>query len=257
MDFKLIKAWTEDAIGLVQLYRPEVLNALNQEMFEELLTALEAFDADGAIRCMILTGSGRAFSAGADIKQMAAMTAVDQMASPAPARWERMRRLKKPVVAAVNGFALGGGCELMMCCDVIVAGETARLGQPEINIGIIPGAGGTQRLTRAVGKFKAMELILTGRQMTAVEAEALGIVNRVVAPELVLDEARRIAREIAAKSPIAVRTAKECVLKALETTLSVGLDFERKMFALLFATEDKVEGMQAFLEKRDPKFKGT
>ncbi len=256
MDFKLIKAWTEDAIGLVQLHRPEVLNALNPEMFEELLAALEVFDADGAIRCMILTGSGRAFSAGADIKQMAGMTAVDQMASPAPARWERMRRLKKPIVAAVNGFALGGGCELMMCCDVIVAGETARIGQPEINIGIIPGAGGTQRLTRVVGKFKAMELILTGRQVTAVEAEALGIVNRVVAPELVLDEAKRIAREIAAKSPIAVRTAKECVLKALETTLSVGLDFERRMFALLFATEDKVEGMQAFLEKREPKFKG-
>ncbi len=256
MEFSLIKAWSEDAVGLVQLHRPEVLNALNQEIFEELLTALEAFDADGAIRCMILTGSGRAFSAGADIKQMAGMTAVDQMASPAPARWERMRRLKKPIVAAVNGFALGGGCELMMCCDVIVAGETARIGQPEINIGIIPGAGGTQRLTRVVGKFKAMELILTGRQVTAVEAEALGIVNRVVAPELVLDEAKRIARDIAGKSPIAVRAAKECVLKATETPLSVGLDFERKMFALLFATEDKVEGMQAFLEKRDPKFKG-
>jgi enoyl-CoA hydratase len=257
MEFTLITAWTEDAIGLVQLNRPEVLNALSQELFEEVLTALEAFDADAAIRCMILTGTGRAFSAGADIKQMAGMSAVDQMASPAPARWERMRRIKKPIVAAVNGFALGGGCELMMCCDIVVASETARFGQPEINIGIIPGAGGTQRLTRVVGKCKAMELILTGRQMSATEAEALGLVNRVVAPELVLEEARRMAREIAAKSPIAVRTAKECVQKALETPLSVGLEFERKMFALLFATEDKVEGMQAFLEKREPKFKGS
>jgi enoyl-CoA hydratase len=156
----------------------------------------------------------------------------------------------------VNGFALGGGCELMMCCDIIVAAETARVGQPEINIGIIPGAGGTQRLTRVAGKFKAMELILTGRHVTAAEAEALGLVNRVVAPELVLDEARRIAREIAAKSPIAVRAAKECILKAQETGLAVGLDFERRMFALLFATEDKVEGMQAFLGKREPKFQG-
>jgi enoyl-CoA hydratase len=257
MEFTVIKAWTEDAIGLVQLNRPEVLNALSQELFEEVLTALEAFDADPAIRCMILTGSGRAFSAGADIKQMARMSAADQMASPAPARWERLRRLRKPIVAAVNGFALGGGCELMMCCDIVVAAETARFGQPEINIGIIPGAGGTQRLTRVVGKCKAMELILTGRQMSATEAEALGLVNRVVAPELVLEEARRMAREIAAKSPIAVRTAKECVQKALETPLSVGLEFERKMFALLFATEDKVEGMQAFIEKREPKFKGS
>ena len=257
MDFKLIKAWTEDAIGLVQLNRPEVLNALNQEMFEELLTALEGFDADPAIRCMILTGSERAFSAGADIKQMVKLGAVDQMGSPAPARWERMRRLKKPIVAAVNGFALGGGCELMMCCDIIVAGETARVGQPEINIGIIPGAGGTQRLTRVVGKFKAMELILTGRHVTAAEAQSLGLVNRVVAPELVLDEARRIAREIAAKSPMAVRLAKECILKAQEIPLEIGLEFERKLFALLFATEDKAEGMQAFLEKREPKFKGN
>ncbi len=256
MEFTLIKAWTEDGIGLVELNRPEALNALSQELFKELLAALEAFDADPAIRCMILTGSGRAFSAGADIKQMARMSAVDQMASPAPARWERMRRIKKPIVAAVNGFALGGGCELMMCCDIIVAGETARFGQPEINLGIIPGAGGTQRLTRVVGKFKAAELVLTGRQMSAAEAEALGLVNRVVAPELVLDEARRMAREIAAKSPIAVRAAKECIQKALETPLSIGLEFERKMFALLFATEDKVEGMQAFLEKREPEFKG-
>lgn len=257
MEFTLVKAWTEDAIGLVQLNRPEVRNALNQEMFEELLTALEGFDADSTIRCMILTGNERAFSAGADIKQMVTMGPVDQMRSPAPARWERMRRLKKPVVAAVNGFALGGGCELMMCCDIIVAGETARLGQPEINIGIMPGAGGTQRLTRVVGKFKAMELILTGRHVTAVEAQSMGLVNRVVAPELVLDEAKRIAREIAAKSPIAVRSAKECILKAQDAPLDVGLDFERKMFALLFATEDKVEGMQAFLEKREPKFKGN
>jgi enoyl-CoA hydratase len=157
----------------------------------------------------------------------------------------------------VNGFALGGGCELMMCCDIIVAGETARVGQPEINIGIIPGAGGTQRLTHVAGKFKAMELILTGRHVTAAEAQSLGLVNRVVAPELVLDEARRIAREIAAKSPMAVRLAKECILKAQDIPLEVGLEFERKLFALLFATEDKVEGMQAFLDKREPRFKGN
>ncbi len=256
MEFTLITAWAEDAIGLVRLNRPEARNALSAEMFEELLRALEAFDAEPAIRCMIVTGDERAFSAGADIKQMAAMTAVDQMGSAAPARWERMRRLKKPILAAVNGYALGGGCELAMCCDIIVAGETARFGQPEINIGIIPGGGGTQRLTRTVGKFKAMELILTGRHLGAVEAERLGLVNRVVAPELVLDEARRIAREIAAKSPLAVRSAKECILKALETALPVGIDFERKTFNLVFATEDKAEGMQAFLEKREPKFKG-
>lgn len=256
MEFTLVRVWAEEAVGLVQLNRPEVRNALSAEMFEELLAALEGFDADPAVRCMIVTGNERAFSAGADIKQMAGLGAVDQMASPAPVRWERMRRLKKPIVAAVNGYALGGGCELAMCCDIIVAGETAKFGQPEINIGIIPGGGGTQLLTRVAGKFRAMELILTGRHLGAAEAEAMGIVNRIVAPDRVLDEARRIAREIAAKSPVAVRSAKECVLKALETPLSVGVDFERKMFALVFATEDKVEGMQAFLEKREPKFKG-
>lgn len=256
MAYENIRVRTEDSIGIVSLHRPEVLNALNAALMEELVQALEAFDRDDEIRCIILTGNERAFSAGADIKQMVDASAVEMLRHAQPARWERVRRITKPLIAAVSGYALGGGCELCMCCDIIVASETARFGQPEINIGIIPGAGGTQRLTRAVGKYLAMEMVLTGRFLDAWEAHRAGLVSRVVPVELYLEEAKGIAREICGKSPLAVRVGKEAVLRAQDTTLEMGLDYERRSFALLFASEDKREGMQAFLDKRKAKFTG-
>jgi len=243
-------------VGIVTLNRPQVLNALNQATMDELVDALEGLDRDEATRCVILAGGERAFAAGADVTEMAAATPPDLLAGYRFLQWERVRRMSKPLIAAVRGYALGGGCELSMLCDMIIAGEGARFGQPEINIGIMPGAGGTQRLTRAVGKAKAMELVLTGRHMTAEEALAAGLVTRVVPDELVLEEAQRLAREVAAKPPIAVRLAKDSVLKAFDTSLEVGLDYERKAFYLLFSTEDKTEGIQAFLAKRPPVFKG-
>ncbi|MGH2404939.1 MAG: enoyl-CoA hydratase-related protein [bacterium] len=243
-------------VGIITLNRPKVLNALNRDTMDEIVTALEGFDRDDGIRCIILTGNERAFAAGADVNEMAAATPVDMLASYRFQQWERIRKLGKPIIAAVRGFALGGGCELAMLCDMIVAGEGARFGQPEINIGIMPGAGGTQRLTRAVGKARAMEIVLTGRHVTATEAAAAGLVTRVVPDEVTLSEARKLAQQIAEKPPMAVRLAKESVLKAFDTTLEVGLDFERKAFYLLFATEDKAEGIQAFLAKRPPTFKG-
>lgn len=246
----------EGPVGIVTLNRPQVLNALNQATMDELVDAIEGLEQDEGIRCVILAGGERAFAAGADVTEMAAATPSDLLAGSRFRQWERIRRMSKPLIAAVRGYALGGGCELSMLCDMIIAGEGARFGQPEINIGIMPGAGGTQRLTRAVGKARAMELVLTGRHMTAEEALAAGLVTRVVPDELVLDEAKRLAREIAAKPPIAVRLAKESVLKAFDTSLEAGLDYERKAFYLLFATEDKTEGIQAFLAKRPPVFKG-
>src|SRR5437764_3951794 len=203
--YQFIRTRSEDAVGIVQLYRPEALNALSTALIDELIAALQAFDGDDAIRCIVLTGNDRAFAAGADIKEMAAAGTVDMLRRDNLARWERIRLIKKPIIAAVSGFALGGGNELAMSCDMIIASETAVFGQPEINIGVMPGAGGTQRLPRAVGKARAMELILTGRQLTAREAERAGLVTRVVPPEVYLDEAIRLAREIAGKAPLAVR----------------------------------------------------
>ncbi len=256
MDYQNIIVSADGAIGLVTLNRPDVLNALNNATMDELCAALEGFDRDEAIRCVIITGSGRAFAAGADVREMADASAVAMLHGYRFLQWERIRKVTKPLIAAVWGFTLGGGNELAMLCDLIVAGESARFGQPEINLGLIPGAGGTQRLTRAIGKYKAMELILTGRQMPAREAEAAGLVTRVVPDELVLEEAKALAREIAAKAPVAIRLAKEAVLKAFDTHLEGGLDYERKCFYLLFATEDLAEGIRAFLAKRPARFQG-
>jgi enoyl-CoA hydratase len=244
MAYTSILVETIENVGLIRLNRPQQLNALNSVLMEELATALEAFDRDEAIRCMVITGNERAFAAGADIKEMAEASAVEMLLRDHIARWDRIQRIRKPIIAAVSGWCLGGGCELAMACDIIIASETAVFGQPEINIGVMPGAGGTQRLTRAIGKSKAMEMILTGRYMSAREAEAAGLVSRVVPVEVYLEEAIRLAKEIAARPPIAVRLAKEAVNKAFETSLRDGLEYERRLFYLLFATEDQKEGMR-------------
>jgi len=256
MAYQNITAATEDGVAVVTLNRPDVLNALNQTTMNELVDACEGYDRDEAVRCIVITGAGRAFAAGADIKEMAGASAPQMLAGYRFQQWERIRKITTPIIAAVNGLALGGGCELAMLCDIIVASETAQFGQPEINLGIMPGAGGTQRLTRAIGKYRAMEMVLTGRPIPARQAEAWGLVTKVVPPEVVLDEAKGMAREIAGKAPVAVRLAKESVLKAFDTHLEGGLDFERKCFYLLFATEDRAEGISAFLEKRKAVFKG-
>ena len=254
--YKNIKTETDGPIAILSLHRPQALNALNHELMLEVAEALEGFDRDEQIRVIILTGSERAFAAGADIKEMCDEDAVSIMLKDRLATWDRVRFIKKPIIAAVSGFALGGGCELAMACDMIIASENAQFGQPEINIGVIPGAGGTQRLTLAVGKYKAMELILTGRPFAAQEALSIGLVNKVVPVELLLDEAKSLAKEIAKKSPLALRAAKEAVLKSYEMTLTEGLNFERKNFYMLFASEDQKEGMKAFIEKRKASFVG-
>lgn len=256
MAYQNIQVTAEDGIAVVTLNRPDVLNALNQATMDELVDALEGFDRNDAVRCIVITGAGRAFAAGADVKEMAGATAPQMLAGYRFQQWERIRKVTTPLVAAVNGLALGGGCELAMLCDMIIAAESAQFGQPEINLGIMPGAGGTQRLTRAIGKARAMELVLTGRPIPARQAEAWGLVTRVVPAEVVVEEARQLAKEIAAKAAVAVRLAKESVLKAFDTHLEGGLDFERKCFYLLFATEDRSEGIAAFLEKRKAVFKG-
>lgn len=245
-----------DGYALVQINRPDVLNALNIKLMEELVAALESYENDDEVRAIVLTGNEKAFAAGADIKEMSGASAVDMLIRDQFARWDRIRKIKKPIIAAVSGFALGGGCELAMSCDIIIASESARFGQPEINIGVMPGAGGTQRLTRAVGKVKAMEMVLTGRMISGEEACHWGLVNKVVPVEFYLEEAKNLAREIASKPPVAVRLAKEAVLKAFDTTIEGGLEFERKNFYLLFASEDQKEGMNAFVEKRKPVWKG-
>ena len=242
-------------VATVTLNRPQALNALNAALLGELVDALTKLDADEAVRCIVLTGNERAFAAGADIKEMADASSVDMLRRNALARYDAVRKIAKPIIAAVSGWALGGGCELAMACDMIVASETARFGQPEINIGIMPGAGGTQRLTRALGKARAMELILTGDYLSAHEAHARGLVNRVAPPELYLEEAQKLARRIAAQPPVAVRLAKDAVLKAQDLSIEEGLDYERRVFYLLFATEDQKEGMAAFAEKRKPNFR--
>lgn len=254
--YQYILVEKEDNIGMVRLNRPEVLNALSPDLMSELVEALEAFDNDETVGCMVLTGSDRAFAAGADIKRMAEASAMEMLTIDQLAKWDRIRKLHKPVVAAISGFALGGGCELAMMCDMIIASETAKFGQPEINIGVIPGAGGTQRLTRAAGKVKAMELILTGRQFTAEEALSMGLINKICPVELYLEEAKTLAKTIAAQPAMAVRLAKEAILKSFDTTMEGGLDYERKLFYLLFASEDQKEGMRAFMEKRKADFKG-
>jgi len=243
-------------VATVTLNRPKALNALNAALMGELADALRRLDADEAIRCIVITGNERAFAAGADIKEMAEASAVEMLQRNNLAHFDAVRKISKPLIAAVSGFALGGGCELAMACDMIVASETARFGQPEINIGVMPGAGGTQRLTRALGKARAMELVLTGEYMGAEEALAHGLVNRVVPQELYLEEAQKLARKIAGQAPVAVRLAKDAVLKAQDLTIEEGLDYERRLFYLLFATEDQKEGMAAFIEKRTPAWKG-
>ncbi len=247
----------EEPIAVVQLNRPEVLNALSEELMDELVRALEDLDDDDAIRCIVLTGDEKAFAAGADIKKaFVEATPVSMLEQDLTTRWERIRRVRTPIVAAVSGYALGGGCELAMVCDIVVASETAQFGQPEVNLGIIPGAGGTQRLTRTVGKYVAMEMILTGRRVKADEAKAMGLVAHVYPAASYLDDAKALARTIAEKPPIAVRLATEAIDLAWNASLDAGLEFERKAFYLLFATEDKTEGVDAFVNKRTPTFKG-
>ena len=247
---------TDGHVGIVKLNRPDKLNALSLALMQQLVAALEAFDQDDNVYVILLAGSERAFAAGADIHDMVEATPVTQLKGNQFARWEKIAKVSKPVVAAVSGFALGGGCELAMSCDLIIASETAQFGQPEINIGIMPGAGGTQRLIRAVGKATAMDVILTGRFLSAAEALAYGLVSRVVPKEHFYTEALRLAHEMCKKPPVALRIAKEAVRQAHELGLAEGLDYERKLFYLLFATEDQKEGMRAFLEKRAPRFQG-
>lgn len=257
MEFTCIRMYVAaPGVGAVQLNRPAVLNALNLQTMVEIVAAFEQYDKDPEIRCILLHGNEKAFAAGADIKEMSGAGAIEMLERDQFARWERIRQIKTPIIAAVSGFALGGGGELAMLCDMIVASETAQFGQPEINIGVMPGAGGTQRLTRAVGKALAMELALTGRMLSAQEALRAGLVNRVVPVEGYLHEATALAQEVASKAPVAARLAKEAVLKAFSTTLEAGLEFERKNFYMLFATEDQKEGMEAFVEKRKPKWQG-
>jgi enoyl-CoA hydratase len=246
----------EDGVGIVQFNRPQALNALNRELMAEAIAALESFDNDDEVGCLIVTGNERAFAAGADIREMVRATPADMLDNPFIDYWDRLRRIRKPVIAAVSGYALGGGCEFAMACDMIIASESAQFGQPEINLGVIPGAGGTQRLTRAVGKALAMEIILNDRRLTAREAVHYGLANKVVPVESYLAEAIRFAAEIAARAPVAVRMAKEAINAAYETSLQAGLAHERRLFYLLFSTEDQKEGMEAFIEKRPAEWQG-
>jgi enoyl-CoA hydratase len=243
-------------VALLRFNRPKQLNALNGKVMDELCSALETLDRDEAIRVIVVTGDERAFAAGADIGEMAGASPIDMLRTNRIAQWDRVRRIGKPVIAAVAGWCLGGGCELAMALDLIVAAESARFGQPEINLGVIPGAGGTQRLTRAIGKSAAMVMILTGEPIDAREAHRLGLVARVVPNELIVEDALTLAAKIATKSPLALRVGKEAVNAAYEMSLSDGLAHERRLFYLLFASEDQKEGMAAFLEKRDPDFTG-
>ncbi len=255
-EFILVTPEAKKHIALIQLNRPKELNALNLQLMLELKDALQNLDKNDEVRCIIITGNQQAFAAGADIKQMESRTPVDLIKIYQFETWDHIRKTSKPIIAAVCGFALGGGCELAMTCDMIVAGESAKFGQPEIKIGIMPGAGGTQRLTRAVGKALAMEMVLTGKFISAEEAQKAGLINRVVPDEVYLDEALKLASEVATMSPIALRLAKESVLKSFETGLQEGLYFERKNFYLTFSSEDQKEGMNAFVEKRKANFSG-
>jgi enoyl-CoA hydratase/carnithine racemase len=244
------------AIAIARLNRPDARNAMSGELMELLVAGLEEWDADSEVRCIVIAGGDEYFAAGADIRAMADRTLADTLAAPSARFWSRLAAVRTPLVAAVSGYALGGGCELALACDMIVASETVELGQPEIMLGIIPGGGGTQRLTRLMGKQRAMELVLTGRRIDAREAARLGLVNRVAGKRDWLDQAIELAEVVARRPPIAVRLAKQAVLVADETPLAAGLDHERRLYEIAMATEDRVEGMHAFLEKRRPEFKG-
>lgn len=252
----LVLVEREANIAVLTLNRPKALNALSGALLSELADALESLDRDEDICCSVLTGNERAFAAGGDIKQMSDSTAGEMIERESPSPWKRIAAVRKPVIAAVGGYALGGGCELALTCDMIVASEAAQFGQPEIDLGIIPGAGGTQRLTRAIGKARAMELVLTGRRIDAQEAYTMGMLTRVAPAESYLEDAKELARTVAAKAPLAAQLGKDAVNQAYETMLDQGLDYERKSFLVLFSTEDKEEGMAAFKEKRKPDFKG-
>jgi enoyl-CoA hydratase len=256
-EFILVTPEVKKHIALIQLNRPKELNALNLQLMLELKDALQNLDKNDEVRCIIITGNQQAFAAGADIKQMETRTPVDLIKIDQFETWDQIRKTSKPIIAAVCGFALGGGCELAMTCDMIVAGESSKFGQPEIKIGIMPGAGGTQRLTRAVGKALAMEMVLTGKFISADEAQKAGLINRVVPDEVYLDEAIKLATDVATMSPIALRLAKESVLKSFDSGLQEGLYFERKNFYLTFSSEDQKEGMKAFVEKRKANFSGN
>ncbi len=256
MSDPVIVTETHDRVGLIRINRPKQMNALNGEVMRSLVQAAVEFDKAQDIGAIVITGNERAFAAGADIKEMADASAIDMLLADRIGLWDQLRGVKIPIIAAVSGWCLGGGCEMAMACDMIVASETARFGQPEINIGVFPGAGGTQRMTRAIGKALAMEVILNGRFLTADEAARFGLVNRVVPPEVYLDVALELANEVAARSPLAVRLAREAVNNAFETHLRDGIADERRAFYLMFASEDQKEGMAAFLEKREPEWKG-
>jgi enoyl-CoA hydratase len=256
MDFENVIVDKDNPIAVITLNRPAQLNALSYGLVKDLSLAMQELDRDDDVRVIIVTGGEKVFAAGADIKEMSERGPFDEKLRERLAYRDQINKISKPVIAAVSGFALGGGCELAMSCDIIIASETARFGQPEVNIGIIPGSGGTQRLTHVIGKHRAMELVLTGDFISAAEAERLGLVNRVAPVELLLDEAKSMAKKIAAKPVLAIRAAKEAVLKAANAPLDEGLEFERKSFYLLFASEDRTEGMKAFMEKRKPVFKG-
>lgn len=256
-DYQDILVSEPDAgVVTITLHRPEAHNALRSNLLCEIATVLDLADADEAVRAVVITGGEKVFAAGADIKEMAALDVVGVMNDPRPSYWRRIAQFPKPLIAAVNGYALGGGCELMMHCDIVIAGDNAQFGQPEINLGIIPGAGGTQRLLRTVGKSMAMQLVLSGEFIGAQQARDFGLVSEVTLPEMSYTRALALAKTIARKPPIAARLAKESLLKAYETTLETGLNLERKAFTLLAATEDRNEGIAAFMEKRRPNFQG-
>jgi enoyl-CoA hydratase/carnithine racemase len=247
----------EGPVALCRIDRPEARNALSPEVMDELASAVEGFDADADVRCIVIAGSDQVFASGADIGALRERTFQDSLVHPSAAFWKRLAAIRTPMIAAVSGWALGGGCELALACDMIVASETAEFGQPEITLGIIPGGGGTQRLARVVGKQRAMELVLTGRRIEAAEAERMGLVNAVLGKKAWLDEALELAQRIAKRPPVAARLAKQAVLAAEETPMTAGLEMERRLYELSMATEDRVEGMDAFLEKRKPKFRGA
>ncbi len=256
MELKNIILTKEIPIAVIQLNRPEVMNALNRGMMTELAACLEQLDSDISINCIVITGNEKAFAAGADIKEMAHADTMEMVSGNYFSVWDRIKNIKKPLIAAVNGFALGGGCELAMMCDIIIASETAKFGQPEIDIGVMPGSGGTQRLTRTVGKYKAMEMVLSGEMIDAKQAMSFGLANKIVHPELCLEEAKKLASLIASKPAAALKLAKESILKSFEVSMKDGLEFERKNFYLLFSSEDQKEGTRAFIEKRKPRWQG-